>query len=176
MTLRAVLIAHAPTGATASAAFPQDEKLDERGRMKAAALAAPLRYGGRIFFAPERRTRETAAALGLAGVAEPALRDCGYGLWAGRSIADLHAKDPRALASWLSDPQFRPPGGESMTELVARVGAWLDLQAKDDGRIIGVTHPAVLRGAVLHAVGAPPEAFWRITAAPLSEARLAHDG
>jgi broad specificity phosphatase PhoE len=144
--------------------------------MKAAALAANIRYGGRIFFAPERRARETAAALGLAGVAEPALRDCSYGLWAGRSIGDLQAKDPQGLAAWLSDPQFRPPGGESMAELAARIGGWLDLQARDDGRIIAVTHPAVLRAAVLHAVGAPFEAFWRIAAAPLSEARLTYDG
>ena len=176
MTLRAVLIAHAPTAATASAAFPQDEKLDEKGRMKTAALAGHLRYGGRITFAPERRARETAMALGLTGVAVPELKDCGYGLWAGRSISDLHAKDPRDLANWLSDPHFRPPGGETVAELVGRIAAWLDRQAKEAGRIIAVTHPAVLRAAVLHAIGAPPGAFWRISVAPLSEVRLSHEG
>ena len=175
MTLRAVLIAHAPTAATASAAFPQDEKLDERGRMKAAALAGHMRYGGRIYFAPERRTRETAAALGLAGGVEVALGECAYGLWAGRSIAGLHTKDSQALAAWLSDPLFRPPGGESIAELVSRIAAWLDLQARGEGRLIAVTHPAVLRAAALHAIGAPLEAFWRLAVAPLSELRITYE-
>jgi broad specificity phosphatase PhoE len=35
-------------------------------------------------------------------------------------------------------------------------------------RLVAVTHPAVIRAAILIALDAPPKSFWRIDIAPVS--------
>jgi broad specificity phosphatase PhoE len=57
------------------------------------------------------------------------------------------------------------------------VAAWLDRQAVQSGRVVAITHGGVVKAAVVHALGAPLEAFWRIDAVPLCAAELhAHEG
>ena len=52
------------------------------------------------------------------------LRDCDFGSWSGLTLDEVGARDPVALADWLADPQARPHGGETLAELVGRVGRW----------------------------------------------------
>ncbi len=68
MSARLTLVCHAPTAATATAAFPADEPLDERGRGWAAEVGRD-RFGraGLALHAPAPACRETATALGLLG-------------------------------------------------------------------------------------------------------------
>ncbi|OOL28057.1 histidine phosphatase, partial [Rhodococcus rhodochrous] len=40
------------------------------------------------------------------------------------------------------------------------------------GRVVAVTHPAVIRAATVHAFGAPAAGFWRIDVRPLAQVRL----
>ena len=169
---------HAATAATRAAGFPADEPLDARGRDAAAGLAAalPARFGA--LSSPARRCRETAAAAGLAAPAiEPALVECDFGAWAGRTLADVHAADADAVGAWMRDPDARPHGGESLRAFAGRVGGWLERQAAGDGCAVAVTHGGVVKAAVVRALGAPLEAFWRIDVAPLAITELhAHDG
>lgn len=72
----------------------------------------------------------------------------------------------------MTDPTARPHGGETLAELGARVGRWLDAEATLDGDAVAITHPAVVRVAVLHALHAPAESFWRVDAEPLSITEL----
>lgn len=44
----------------------------------------------------------------------------------------------------------------------------MDSLASARGRIVAVTHPAVIRAAILVALDAPPKSFWRIDIAPMS--------
>jgi broad specificity phosphatase PhoE len=175
---RLLLVRHAHTSATRAFAFPADEPLDERGRAGAAALrgAAPARFA--VLSSPARRCLQTAEAAGLddpALVAE--LAECDFGSWAGRTLEDVGATDPDAVAAWMADPRARPHGGESLTALAARVGGWLDGQATLDGGAVAITHGGVVKAAVVHALGAPIEAFWRVDVAPLAITELhAHDG
>jgi broad specificity phosphatase PhoE len=77
----------------------------------------------------------------------------------------------------MRDPAAAPHGGESLLALLGRVGCWLDAHARDGGRVLAVTHAGPVRAAVVHALGAPPDAFWRLDVAPLSRTVLhAHDG
>ena len=77
----------------------------------------------------------------------------------------------------MTDPEARPHGGESLAAFAARVSRWLDGQARLDGRAVAITHAGVVRAAVLHALGAPLLAFWRIDTTPLAITELhAHDG
>ncbi len=171
MTTRLTLICHAATPASRTAAFPADEPLDARGLAAAVALAGRLTKAGRALTSPTRRARQTAAALRLDASDEAALSDCDYGRWRGLAIAEVAAAEPEAVQAWTSDPDAAPHGGESVTELVRRVGRWLDGDGLD-GRIVAVTHAAVLRAAVVHVLGVPPRCFWRIDAGPLAIADL----
>lgn len=179
MTTRLFLLRHGTTAAVRGAAFPTDEPLDDRGRAEARALAPHLPSGATVVRSPARRCAETAAELGHPDAAEdPGLREAGFGAWAGRSVADLHAEDPAPVVAWMTDPAFAPPGGgESLEALVARVGAWLDAHAEADAPLVAVTHGGVVRAAITAALGAPAAAAWRIDVAPGSLTELhAHDG
>jgi broad specificity phosphatase PhoE len=75
------------------------------------------------------------------------------------------------MTIWLTDPTRAPHGGESVVELIARVGRWMDSLTTgrtERTRVVAVTHPAVIRAAILVALDAPPKSFWRIDIAPVS--------
>ena len=168
------LLCHGATAATRRATFPADEALEPKALVAAAVIAAALPATGRIVGSPARCARETAAPFGPAVAEEPALRDCDWGCWRGRTLEQVAAEDPAGAAAWLADPDAAPHGGESLTALAARVAAWMEGGLA--GTVLGITHPAVIRMAVLFALGAPATCFWRLDVAPLSLVELGHDG
>jgi broad specificity phosphatase PhoE len=172
---RLSLISHAATPAQRRAAFPLDEPLDQREISKISALGWIAPKAQRILSAPERRTQQTGQALGLTSAITPELRDCDYGVWGGRELSELQAQDPEGVAIWLADPTASPHRGESIANLIDRVGTWLD-QHREDGHTIAVTHPAIIRSAVVHILNAPLQSFWRIDIAPLSLTDLRFNG
>jgi broad specificity phosphatase PhoE len=175
VTARLILIAHASTAALRGSVFPADEPLDEDGKTRAAALAGRLPSADRWLTSPELRTRQTAAALGFEADVEPALRDCDYGSWSGRSFKEVCAREPEAVATWLRAPEAAPHGGESVLGLMQRVAGWLLCEQARRQRSIVVTHASIIRAAIVQAIGAPPQSFWRIDIAPLSITRLSGD-
>lgn len=176
MTPRLTLLCHASTDAVRRAAFPADEPLDERGAAQAAAAVGSLDSFDSAWTSPALRARQTAAALGLSAQDDVALRDCDFGRWAGLRLAELQEQEPEAVAAWVADPAAAPHGGESILDVLRRAGTWLDARREERGRAIAVTHPAVIRAAVIHALGAPPSAFWRIDVEPLSVTDLRRNG
>jgi broad specificity phosphatase PhoE len=171
ITAAVILFCHAATGTPSRVAFPDDEPLSRFGERACTRVSKP-RYASRVSIAPERRTRQTAQALGLTGEIEPALRDCDHGRWSGKSLDEVAAAEPEAIAKWLSDPGAAPHGGESQRAVLARVGAWLEARTRETARTIVVTHPTIIRAAIAHAIGTGAEVFQRIDVAPLSEAVL----
>jgi broad specificity phosphatase PhoE len=177
MTARLIFICHATTDAVRKAAFPYDEPLSARGRAEAAALAGGLPRADRCWTGPELRTRQTAEALGLNADIEPLLRDCDYGNWRGRTFDDVQAREPDAAAAWLGDPVATPHSGESLLTLMQRVATWLAGELPHHRLSILVTHATVIRAAIVHAMAATPQSFWRIDVTPLSCTRLSgNDG
>jgi broad specificity phosphatase PhoE len=172
MTARLILICHASTDAVRGFSFPADEPIDERGRKRAMALAAELPRAAQSWASPELRTRQTAEALGLVAAPLPALRDCDYGSWTGHNFDDVLTREADAVSNWLRDPAATPPGGESMLSLMQRVAGWLDGENAGTSLSIVVTHATIIRAAIIHAIKAGPESFWRIDIAPLSVTRL----
>ena len=172
MAIRLVLITHASTAATQDARFPGDEPLDVRGHRMVSAVSMPHRFE-EARRGPERRCAETASALGLDAVPDPALADLDLGEWRGRTLTDLES-DP-GLATWLTDPAAAPHGGESLSALADRVASWL-AGLPDRSRLAAVTHPAVVRAAVLHTLGASLAGFWRLDSAPLTQTWLTCHG
>lgn len=171
MTVRLVLLC-AAARTDRSVRFA-DDPLDERALREARAAADALPTSTTLYTAPSLRCTQTAEALGLAGATpQPALRDLDMGSWYGRTLDEVAAADGPGLAQWLADPRAAPHGGESVATMVRRVADWLDALPSDAGRVLGVVEQAVSRAAVVHALGAPPEAFWRIDVPPLTSVRL----
>jgi len=174
---RLLLIRHAPTKATHEAAFPLDEPLEVAARAQAARLGDRLPRRAAVLCSPALRCRETASAAGLAATEDPPLAECDFGAWAGRTLADVHEREPDAVRAWMTDPEACPHDGESLASFARRVAGWLDGQAVGDGSTVAITHGGVVKAAVVHALGAPLDAFWRIDAGPLAITELhAHDG
>ncbi|MDQ0757998.1 histidine phosphatase family protein [Streptomyces canus] len=150
-----------------------DGPLDERALRRAEAAAGTLPEARTVYTAPSRRCTGTAEALGREAVtAQPALRDLDMGSWYGRTLDEIAATDASGLVSWLTDPEAAPHGGESVEQICDRVAAWLDALPSDAGRVLAVVEQAVARAAVVHALGAPHQAFWRIDVPPLSTVGL----
>jgi len=178
MTIRLTLLTPAPGPDPRRAHIGADGPLDEDARRKAreavaATAVAALLPADRHLSAPSRRCRETAGALGLDAAAETALRDLDLGSWRGRTLDEVAAAEPDALAAWTTDPAAAPHGGESVLDLCRRVARWLDALAESaGGRVLAVADASVARAAVVHALAAPPHAFWRIDVPPLTPVRL----
>ncbi|ABD88056.1 histidine phosphatase family protein [Rhodopseudomonas palustris] len=174
MTLHLTLLCHPPTAATRAAAFADDEPLDDQGATAAAALSGKLPRFDRVLSSPARAALQTAAALRLEAETIPQLRDADHGRWRGRPLGDVGAAEPDALALWMSSPEAAPHGGESIAALIARVGLWLD-ELPFSGRVLAVSHAAILRGAAIHVLQAPAASFWRVDAGPLSSIELSRN-
>jgi broad specificity phosphatase PhoE len=172
MTTRLTFVCHASTSALRAAVFPLDEPLDAAGKAKGAATVGTLPRADRAWTSPERRTTQTAEVLQVAAIVEPALRDCDYGRWSGLRFADLQAREPDAVVAWMTKPGLAPHGGESVLDLMQRVGRWLDERSREKGHGIVVTHPAVIRAAIIVAIGAAASSFWRVDVVPLSRTEL----
>jgi broad specificity phosphatase PhoE len=176
MTVHLTLICHASTDAVRKVAFPLDEPLDPEGQAKALALGAALRRVDVAWTSPALRARETAAALQLDAAVDPVLRDIDLGRWAGRALAEVQIAEPEAVAIWTRQADAAPHGGESVIALLQRVQPWLESSNHGDRRVVAVTHPAVIRAAVILAIEATPSSFWRIDIAPLCRVRLSARG
>lgn len=166
--MRVTLISAAMSEAMRQARFDDDGPLDPAGLGQAREAAGGIRVAGQVLVSPSARCRETAEALGLPASAPSAPGGRDMGGWRGRSLDEVAAAEPGAVARWLADPDFAPEGGESLIDLLARVATWLDGLAPEAGRVVVVTEPDVVRAAVHHALGAPAPAFWRLDVEPLS--------
>ena len=164
MARRLDLVAHAlATGTAASIFGDPGHLLDQRS-------IAPL--VGRVkcwYRGPELACAETTTALGGNAEVIDALRGCDFGSWTGRSLAELGAEDPDGVRQWLNDAQARPHGGESLAQLVSRVGATIDQSKWPDGRSVVVVAPLVVRAIIAHVLHAPPAVIFRIDVSPLSK-------
>ena len=109
MTTRLKLLCHASTAAVRNARFPADEELDDHARRVLPGLAHNLHRADRCFTSPGLRAKQTAEALNLGRKIEPLLRECDYGRWAGRSLADVQAEEPEIPCPMAAGARRRAP-------------------------------------------------------------------
>jgi broad specificity phosphatase PhoE len=166
--VRLTLVSHAMTDAMAAGRFPTDEPLNAVGHRQADA-AIDLGHIDAAYCGPEKRALQTAELLGLRAELEPRLADLDCGRWRGAVLGGVR---PAELAVWLTDPDQAPHGGESVVALIERVHRWMESLTGRHERLVAVTHPSVIRAAILVALDAPPKSFWRIDIAPVSRTVL----
>lgn len=177
MALRLTLIAHAATCARKTAAFSLDEPIETTPEATPG-LHGLKRLAGRttrFFHGPELRTRQTAALLASNSEVDEALRDCDLGEWKGRALEALLSREAQHIAAWMADWEATPHGGESIAQLYQRVGAWMDALT-GTGHLVAVTHPFVIRAALMRVLQCPPQAFHAIDVEPLAAVDLRFNG
>jgi len=115
---------------------------------------------------PLSRTRRTAETIFGAGYpvselgVEPDLIEQSLGEWQGLPHAELPAK--LAIPQhpfWPLAGDEKPPGGESMVEVIVRTGAALERLARDHAGadLVIVSHGGTIRGAVAYALDVHPD-------------------
>ncbi len=145
------------------------------------ALAARLPRPAAWKVTPLSRTRRTAEAIFAAGYprtepeVEPELIEQSLGEWQGLPHAELPAR--LALpkhAFWPLGGHERPPGGETLVEVIERVGAALERLAADhqDADVVIVSHGGAIRAAVAHCLRIGPDNALHLTVQNLSLTRL----
>jgi alpha-ribazole phosphatase len=144
-------------------------------------LAARLPRPADWLVTPLSRTRRTAEAIFAHGYprteldVEPGLIEQSLGEWQGLPHADLPAR--LALpkhAFWPLGGHEKPPGGETMAEVITRVGATMERLAETRaGRdVVIISHGGAIRGAIAHALGIGPDNALHLSIHNLSLTRL----
>jgi broad specificity phosphatase PhoE len=174
--LHLALVGHAPTAAERAFRFPIEEGIEPIQADHGGQLLARLGPSERVVCGPERRNTETAEALGLVPSPCEQLRAWSLGDWSGRTLDWLADHDPQGLRAWQSNPAATPHGGESLLDLLGRVGGWAEAHTTESGRWLLVADPAVLRGLIVHVLTAPAASFWRFDLPPLSVSVIQHAG
>jgi probable phosphomutase (TIGR03848 family) len=173
-----LLVRHGQTPSTGTT-LPGRAKglhLADQGRQQADAAAARIAKLDKVtavYASPLERTRETAApiaaALGLRVSAERGLLECDFGEWTGRALKDL-GKLPEWKTVQRYPSGFRFPGGESFTEMQARMTSTLArLAVAHRGQtIVAVSHADPIKAALADALGTHLDLFQRIVVSPCS--------
>ena len=140
--------------------------LGDEGRAQAKRVAARLARERirSIHTSPLERAQQTAAPiaeqLNLTPEIHEAIGEIDVGEWAGRDFASLQ-DDPR-WASWnRARSVARPPGGETMLEVQARVMGHLERARAihPDEAVVLVSHADVIKAALLYCLGMPIDGY-----------------
>jgi len=142
--------------------YHADSPLTANGRAQAQALAVRLAREGidAIFASDTGRTQHTARAVaeatGIAVVHEPELRERSYGIFEGRTFAEIERDYPRDYERIRArDPHYAAPGGENALQFHQRILGVLERVALQCAgrRAAVITHQGVLGVLYRHVHG-----------------------
>ena len=145
-------------------------------------LAGRLPAGAAWAVSPLSRARRTAEAIFAAGypapaaiAEEPGLIEQDLGEWQGLTYDEVQTRLRNAPHPfWPHAAEEAPPGGETLLQVIARVGACLEAMARRwPGReVVAVSHGGAIRAALAHAMGASGRAVLHVSVKNLSLTRL----
>jgi broad specificity phosphatase PhoE len=168
-----------------------DSPLTGLGHQQAVALGEVLASrgvaAGRILTSPLQRAMKTAQviAAAYASVIEPAALPQVKvdGRFVVRDEGELDETAPSELPPglwdrWRSDAAWRPPGGETLGEVRARVSAACEELSAEAARsdVVVVSHVSPIKAAVTWALGGGPELSWRLSLGVASITRISTGG
>lgn len=129
------------------------------------------------------RAKETADILNRSIIApqeiDERFREQNWGEWEGVRVKDLDRRFPEALQEQIARGwEFRPPGGESRNQVLARaLSALSDTARKYPGeRILVVSHGGVIKSLLYHAHGRKYLPWEEEIIKPYHLHRFSHDG
>lgn len=172
MAVRLAVVAHGPTERTRDAVFGDrsdlvsaDHGTADRVRRVRHAVA-----GTEPACAQTARSWEVPAEV-VGGLSGPQ-----FGSWQGRTLNDVADHDVAGLQAWSADPDAAPHGGESLSDLIKRVGDVCDATAWPDGGSVAFVTPLVARAVAVHALGGPAELIFRLDVAPGGQLLISRSG
>jgi 2,3-bisphosphoglycerate-dependent phosphoglycerate mutase/probable phosphoglycerate mutase len=148
-----------------------DSHLTPEGFAQAATVAPEVARlkPARMISSDLRRAADTAAvvaeACGVPVEIDPRLRETNLGEWQGRTVADIEATWPGAIAVWRQDPSWAPPGGESRIEVVRRSTPVVDevddalADGSESSTAVLVAHGGLIAGLVCGLLAMPIESW-----------------
>lgn len=172
-----IFLRHGQTSANAKALLQGriDLPLDDVGRMQALRCGAHIRQTfpkARIVSSPLMRAMQTAEAISDAVEVDERFIELDYGLWDGKAMSEVA---PEQWANWQKNSMFKPPDGESLGDLDARVRPALEelrVEAQNNDVVI-VSHVSPIKSAVTWALGVDSGATWRFHLDRASICRIA---
>jgi len=163
------LIRHGqPEGGSKYRGHGIDDPLSDEGWTQmwdAVGEAAPWQA---VVTSPLRRCRAFAEALGarhgLPVTVDEDLKEVGFGVWEGKTRAQVQTEDPEGYRAFYADPvRARPRGAEPLAGFLARTrAAWERLLERPEAHLLVVAHAGVIRALLTHALDAPPAALYRL--------------
>lgn len=173
-----IVVRHGRTEANASGLLlgcRLDPGLDELGQRQAVALRDVVGGAARAVCSPLRRTRETAAALGLPVEIDERWVEIDYGTLDGTPLAEVPAA---RWAEWRADPELPFGGGESLAAVGRRVRAAAEDLAEEarTSDIVVVTHVSPIKAVTAWALGVGDDVIWRLWCAPASVTTIGTEG
>ncbi|MBI4971926.1 MAG: alpha-ribazole phosphatase [Candidatus Omnitrophica bacterium] len=165
-----ILVRHGLTDFLAAGRYQghSDPPLNAEGRRQIE-NSAP-RFSGEkpeiIFCSVLQRARESAEILNrelnLEIHEDVRLREMSFGDWEGRTYDEIIEKFPEAFEWWNKDlTNFRPSGGESLTELVSRVHEFYEaIKNRSEEVVAVVAHGGVIRAFMVELMGLRLDSFW----------------
>ena len=177
-----ILVRHGESSANAQALLVgrSDVELTEKGRAQAASVHQLL-YGPvhSLRTSPLRRARDTASALGLGipAVVDARWIEVDYGEYECQPLREVPAEVWR---EWRRNPDFRPAGGETLSEVDARVATACDELFAEEGAgarapggdVVVVSHVTPIKAAVAWALGVGAGLSWRLHLQTASVTRI----
>lgn len=173
MGCRIFLIRHGETLWNAQMKFQghADVPLSDKGLEQARALAGRLlsRNISTIYSSDLGRAVETARQIadsrGLPVITRPTLREMNFGEWEGLTFAEIGERYGDLLKQWWQKPlALRPPGGEGLSDLIARVIPALReiVEEHPDQQVAVVCHGGPIRSIIATILNMDMNKYWKI--------------
>ncbi len=169
-----IVVRHGQTAANAAGLIlgRADPPLTELGCRQAGAIAAALPTPNRVVSSPLRRARETAAAFGLPVEVDERWIEVDYGELDGRPVTEAWVP---LWERWRADPEWVPPGGESLASVGRRVREACEelREIATTTDVVVVTHVSPIKASVTWALQVGEEVAWRMFLDVASVTRVA---
>ncbi len=196
---RLILVRHGVTAWNQAGRYQghQDVPLGDAGRLQAQQVADRLAEEpiDLCLTSDLSRARDTAAAVtagrGLTPFETSDLRELAFGQWEGIPTSDIAVQYPAEWQAWIADPvTARPPGGETLRELLDRCIAslakfvalpdrrgephdWFSYRADGSGSganqtALVVSHGGPIRVLLAYLLGVPLRSYWQFAIRPAS--------
>ena len=190
-TADVVLLRHGDTRLSPERRFSgvgsADLALSAAGREQAQRAAGSALLRGHAFTevltSPLTRCQETAqivaAALGVSIVVDRDLREMDFGVWEGMSFDEVQDRYPEDLLRWKQSARATPTGSsETLAAVVDRMGTAAERIASRyaGASVVAVTHVTPMKALVAHALGAPPDALFRMELSSACFSRITYTG